>query len=67
MPRDAKDDESVSDLCFDPAAVIQMLENQHPLLSEFLGYWCPIGDRQAYFFNSQFDYIADYSEFQPDP
>lgn len=45
-------------------ALIHALEANHPLLSEFLGYWYPLGDRQFYFFNSQFDYIADYSEFR---
>jgi len=47
----------------DASALIWELATDHPLLSELLGYWYPLGDRQRYFFSSVFDYISDYSEY----
>lgn len=47
----------------DASALVEDLATDHPLLSELLGYWYPLGDRQRYFFSSVFDYISDYSEF----
>ncbi|MFG1225270.1 hypothetical protein [Xanthobacter wiegelii] len=40
--------------------LIGKLKPEFPLLSELLGYWFPLGNRQFYFFNSDFDYLSEY-------